>query len=137
MSITSDTLVHEIWWHFLKWTDGRELLKIDQRIRKLQSLILASRPSKSRVEEEQVIQARESSLMDLVEGSTTLRKAGKSYIGLCPFHFEKTPSFHVYPDSNTYHCFGCQANGDVIKYVMIKNQLSFLEAVRLLNGAIA
>ena len=46
-----------------------------------------------------------------------LRKKGANYVGLCPFHKEKTPSFTVNPKTNLYHCFGCDAGGDVIRFI--------------------
>jgi DNA primase len=62
-----------------------------------------------------------------------LRKAGASrYIGLCPFHNEKTPSFSVRADHQYYYCFGCSAKGDVLKFVMEMERISFYEALKLL-----
>jgi DNA primase len=62
-----------------------------------------------------------------------LRKAGTSrYIGLCPFHNEKTPSFSVRADHQYYYCFGCSAKGDVLKFVMEMERISFYEALKLL-----
>ena len=59
-----------------------------------------------------------------------LRKTGKNYSGLCPFHQEKTPSFSVQPEKQFYYCFGCGAGGNVFKFVMQMENLSFPEAVR-------
>src|SRR5579884_576807 len=59
-----------------------------------------------------------------------LRKAGANMMGLCPFHQEKTPSFAVHPGKQIYHCFGCGAGGDVFKFVMEMDKVSFPEAVR-------
>lgn len=58
-----------------------------------------------------------------------LRKAGANYIGLCPFHQEKTPSFAVHPTKQIFHCFGCGAGGDVFKFVMLIDNVTFPEAV--------
>ncbi len=63
---------------------------------------------------------------------TTLRKAGRNYMGLCPFHGEKTPSFSVSRDKGTYYCFGCRRGGDVIDFVVEFHRLSFAEAVERL-----
>jgi DNA primase len=63
---------------------------------------------------------------------TTLRKAGRNYMGLCPFHGEKTPSFSVSRDKGTYYCFGCRRGGDVIDFLMEFHHLSFAEAVERL-----
>ena len=59
-----------------------------------------------------------------------LRKNGKNFIGLCPFHSEKTPSFAVHPVKQIYHCFGCGVGGDVFKFVMEMDKCDFMEAVR-------
>jgi len=58
-----------------------------------------------------------------------LKKAGRNLKGLCPFHGEKTPSFSVNPDKRMFHCFGCGASGDAIKFVMQVDGKSFREAV--------
>ncbi len=59
-----------------------------------------------------------------------LKKSGQNFVGLCPFHAEKTPSFAVHPVKQIYHCFGCGVGGDVFKFVMEVEKLSFPEAVR-------
>lgn len=58
-----------------------------------------------------------------------LKKSGQNYMGLCPFHAEKSPSFSVHPVKQFYHCFGCGVSGDVFKFVMEVEKLEFLEAV--------
>jgi DNA primase catalytic core len=63
-----------------------------------------------------------------------LRKKGGSYVGLCPFHKEKTPSFTVNPRTNLYHCFGCNAGGDVIGFVCKKEGIGFREAIQKLSN---
>jgi DNA primase len=60
-----------------------------------------------------------------------LKKGGQNFVGLCPFHSEKTPSFAVHPVKQIYHCFGCGAGGDVFKFVMEMDKCDFLEAVRI------
>src|ERR1700692_1973279 len=59
-----------------------------------------------------------------------LKKSGQNFTGLCPFHSEKTPSFAVHPVKQIYHCFGCGAGGDVFKFVMEKDKITFPESVR-------
>jgi DNA primase len=71
-------------------------------------------------------------VVDVVSRVATLRKAGARYKGLCPFHQEKTPSFHVDPDKGFYKCFGCGKAGDIITFVRETEQLSFTEAVETL-----
>ncbi len=71
-------------------------------------------------------------IVDIVGQSVQLRKAGRSFKGLCPFHQEKTPSFIVFPDSQTFHCFGCHAGGDLFNFVMQQERIDFPETLRLL-----
>jgi DNA primase len=62
----------------------------------------------------------------------SLRKRGNDLVGLCPFHGEKTPSFHVHPDRGFFKCFGCDAAGDVIRFVQLHDNLAFVDALRVL-----
>ncbi|MBC12218.1 MAG: DNA primase [Rhodothermaceae bacterium] len=73
-----------------------------------------------------------SDLVDVVSDRVRLKKQGSSYIGLCPFHNEKTPSFNVVPDKGFFHCFGCRESGDVFSFVQKIEGAGFLDAVRLL-----
>ncbi|UCZ56866.1 DNA primase [Desulfurispirillum indicum] len=72
-------------------------------------------------------------IVEIVGGHVHLRKAGGSHIGLCPFHSEKTPSFHVTPDKGLYYCFGCGAGGNASKFLMEKLGMTFVEAMELLS----
>ncbi|MCA9758979.1 MAG: DNA primase [Candidatus Eisenbacteria bacterium] len=69
-------------------------------------------------------------IVDIVGAQVALTRAGIRLKGLCPFHQEKTPSFHVSPDHQTYHCFGCGAGGDVFSFVMELENMTFPEALR-------
>ena len=71
-------------------------------------------------------------IVDLVSESVRLTKKGRNYWGLCPFHSEKTPSFYVYPDTQSFYCFGCQAAGDAISFVKKINNISSGEAIKML-----
>lgn len=71
-------------------------------------------------------------LVQLVGAVTGLKKAGNSWKGLCPFHGEKTPSFHVHPERGFYYCFGCGAKGDAITFVRETEKMEFPEAVAYL-----
>ena len=71
-------------------------------------------------------------IVQVVQDSVPLKKTGSTYKGLCPFHSEKTPSFHVHPDKGFFHCFGCGVGGDVVKFVELQEKLGFPDAVRLL-----
>jgi DNA primase len=73
---------------------------------------------------------RDANVVEIIGESVKLTKRGRSFVGLCPFHKEKTPSFHVNPERGFYHCFGCQASGDAIKFVRETEGLDFIEAVR-------
>lgn len=68
-------------------------------------------------------------IVDIISGHVHLRKRGKNFIGLCPFHQEKTPSFTVSEDKQIYHCFGCGAGGNAFKFLMEFKNISFVEAV--------
>lgn len=70
-----------------------------------------------------------SDIVAVISEYVQLRRKGKSFWGLCPFHSEKTPSFSVDPDKQSYKCFGCDRGGDVITFVMDKKGLSFAEAI--------
>jgi DNA primase len=84
---------------------------------------------------EDVERVRAASPIDVVVGeSVGLRRQGSRYVGLCPFHTEKTPSFSVNAELQVYHCFGCQASGDVITFVRETQNLGFREAVEVLAG---
>jgi len=87
-----------------------------------------------RIREEDIAEVREKARIDdVVSGYVTLRNAGGgSMKGLCPFHDEKSPSFHVTPARQFWHCFGCQLGGDVIDFVMKIDGLSFTETVERL-----
>jgi DNA primase len=71
-------------------------------------------------------------IVELASQYTTLKKAGRRHVGLCPFHSEKTPSFTLDDEKQLFHCFGCGTGGDVFTLVMEKENLSFPEAVRYL-----
>jgi DNA primase len=71
-------------------------------------------------------------IVEVVSVHTDLRRQGARYVGLCPFHEERTPSFSVEPQEKLYHCFGCGVGGDVIKFVEEKEGLGFAEAVEIL-----
>jgi DNA primase len=71
-------------------------------------------------------------IVDLIGGYFPLKRAGSSFVALCPFHREKSPSFHVNPQRQTYHCFGCGAGGTAFRFLMEYEHLDFPDAVRRL-----
>jgi DNA primase catalytic core len=75
-------------------------------------------------------------VVDLISNYVTLKKAGRTYKALCPFHSEKTPSFVVFPGTGRWHCFGCGEGGDVFTFVMKVENLTFSEALRRLADRI-
>ena len=73
-------------------------------------------------------------IVELINTRVTLKRAGSNYNGLCPFHSEKTPSFTVFPDTQSFFCFGCEAGGDAFTFIMRTENLEYMDAVRLLAG---
>ena len=72
---------------------------------------------------------RQADIVEIISRRVRLTRAGNSYKANCPFHQEKTPSFHVFPDRQSWRCFGaCATGGDVINFVMRANELTFVEA---------
>ena len=74
----------------------------------------------------------QANILTVVQEYVPLKKAGSVYKGLCPFHSEKTPSFQVNPDKGFFYCFGCQAGGDVFKFLELHEKVTFPDAVRML-----
>lgn len=86
---------------------------------------------------DKIREVRERALLEsIVRDFVHLEKKGRRLVGLCPFHSEKTPSFGVSPEKQLFHCFGCQAGGDVFEFVMRIEGLSFPEAVRWTAGRV-
>ena len=78
----------------------------------------------------QVLQATD--IVELIGQSVALKRRGRSFVGLCPFHQEKTPSFHVDQAKQFFHCFGCKASGNAIDFVIKRDRVEFLDALRVL-----
>lgn len=74
----------------------------------------------------------EADIVDIIGTFVRLKRSGSGYKGLCPFHKEKTPSFHVHPGKQIFHCFGCGVGGDVIKFWMMHERVRFTEAAEQL-----
>lgn len=83
--------------------------------------------------EDNIREIRESNdIVDIISQHISLKRTGSNFVGLCPFHNEKTPSFTVSPSKQMYHCFGCGAGGDVISFIMEYSKLDFVEALKYL-----
>jgi DNA primase len=74
----------------------------------------------------------QANLLTVIQEYVPLKRAGRTYKGLCPFHGEKTPSFHVDPEKGFFHCFGCGVGGDVFKFLELHEKVGFTDAVRML-----
>lgn len=87
------------------------------------------------ISEEKILEVRtRSSIVEVVSDYVTLKKTGRNYVGLCPFHGEKTPSFTVNEEKGIFHCFGCGVGGNVFNFLMHYDHLNFPEAIeRLAN----
>ena len=122
--------------YWIQTTWGKELLDIDRqmsRFKHYSSLAKGRTLTKGGVSDEAV----DAALNVPIESITNqkLRRVGGRYVGLCPFHNERTPSFVIYPDSNSFYCFGCNKGGNSINYVMLLNECGFVDAVKyLING---
>ncbi len=87
--------------------------------------------------EDTIREIRESNdIIDVISQYIALKRTGANFIGLCPFHNEKTPSFSVSPSKQMYHCFGCGEGGDVISFIMKYTNLDFIEALKLLANRV-
>jgi DNA primase len=85
------------------------------------------------IPEEKIAEIKDAcNIVDVVGETVLLKKAGKNYLGLCPFHAEKTPSFTVSPDKQMFYCFGCGEGGNVFSFLMKQQGTSFPETVKLL-----
>ena len=69
---------------------------------------------------------------EIISSYVVLKRTGSTYKGLCPFHNERTPSFTVYPNTNSFYCYGCQSGGDVVTFVKTAENLDYIEAVKYL-----
>jgi DNA primase len=88
----------------------------------------------ARIQDEKINQIREAvDIVDLIGEYVQLKKQGRNYFGLCPFHGENSPSFSVSPDKQIFHCFGCGAGGNIFTFLMDIEGYSFIEAAKVLS----
>ncbi|MGA9176937.1 MAG: CHC2 zinc finger domain-containing protein, partial [Desulfobacterales bacterium] len=86
------------------------------------------------IPEDKVLEIKNAAdIVEVVSESVLLKKTGKNYVGLCPFHSEKTPSFTVSPQKQIFYCFGCAAGGNIFSFIMKRDGISFPEAARILS----
>lgn len=119
---------------YIKVTEGPKLLEIDRQISRFEGLqsLLIGRTPKNKLTQENIQQALQVPIENIVSQGVKLRKSGKTYAGLCPFHQDKNPSFYIYPYTNSFYCYGCQKGGDVIKYIELSQNVGFVESVKYL-----
>jgi hypothetical protein len=84
--------------------------------------------------ENKLARARDHPILDIASQHLELKKMGRSHVGLCPYHQEKNPSCHFYPDSNRFKCYGCGEAGDVINLTQYLNGVDFKGAVEILQN---
>jgi len=85
------------------------------------------------IPEETIDQIRQATdIVQVISGYLRLKKRGKNYLAICPFHTEKTPSFSVSPDKQIFHCFGCGKGGNVFSFLMEHEKMPFIDVVRML-----
>ena len=130
--------------NFAKWflrelvkaVDGERLMEIDRHLARLKMLRSIGQGNKTRHTDYEAAkqQALAVPIESIAEQHTRLRRVGTKLAGKCPLHDERTPSFYLYRDSNTFHCFGCQANGDVITLVQLLHGFSFTQTLNFLTG---
>lgn len=109
-----------------------DLIKMKRELYRLRRY-LPQKSVRGSVNQERISQAKEYPIVQLAETHLqNLKRCGKAYRSLCPYHKERTPSFYLYPDTNTFHCFGCGEHSDVIALTQKLHSLSFVEAVKYL-----
>ena len=121
----------------VKAIDGERLTEIDRHLARLKMLRSISHGGKTKHADFEVAkqQALAVPIESVAEQHTRLRRVGNKLTGLCPLHQERTASFYLFRDTNTFHCFGCQSNGDVITLARLLHGFSFQQALNFLTGA--
>lgn len=128
----SSRFFHRTW---LKVTLGEDLVKLDRKIARLsrQLNMLRGVPSKpGQLTDQMIEEARNVPIESLLDQQ--FRHNGRTLIGLCPLHDERSPSFHIYPKENRAWCYGCNQGGDSINLTMLMHGYNFREAVKFLAG---
>lgn len=132
---TSDEFSQWFWCHWIDLTTGEVLVAVNKTIARLNRLHRAVKgiaAPKGAITDDLINHAREVPVESLFD--QTFRRSGRGLVGLCPFHEEKTPSFHIYPEQNRAWCFGCNRGGGPIDVVMLQQEVDFKHAVLILTG---
>ncbi len=133
-----DDFTQWFWREWIKATEGQKLFEVDTHISRLKHLLWISKNRQAkklnRLSEDEMSSALQVPIETLLSKDVRLRRSGSRIVCLCPLHEEHTPSFFIYPDSNTCWCFGCNQGGNSINLVRLLHNYSFKEAVNYLNG---
>jgi len=129
---TSNEQSRWFWRTWIKYTDGAKIIEINKQLSRLKRLLAISKGYKSDkgISEEQIQAALAVPIQELA--GFPLRNSGRSLTGLCPLHDDKRPSFNIYPETNSFWCFGCQQGGNSINFIRLIYGYSFKEAVLFL-----
>ncbi len=124
-------------WFWEKWiivNEGLELIENDRHIKRLDQLlnISSGKKTKGHISEEEAQTALDFPIERLA--TVELKKSGKSLTGNCPLHSDRTPSFYIYPETNSFYCFGCKQGGNAINFIRLLYGYSFKEAVKFINN---
>ena len=128
---------HWFWREIIKQLDGERLVESQKhlmRLRRQLTIAQDRKPKDGAITEARIQQALTVSLVDIAAQRMKLRRNGKTLVGLCPFHNERKPSFHIYHANNSFYCYGCQKGGNVINFVRELEGLSFREAIKYLTS---
>lgn len=105
------------------------------RLKRLEYLLNPKKESNNRFEFQEKIEiARRYPIEELARNNIELKQSGRNFISLCPFHNEKHASFYIYPETNSFYCFGCGIGGDILKLTMHLHGVEFKEAVQMLQN---
>lgn len=119
----------------LKNTLIKDLVELEsQRARFLRHKRLLSAQNSKKNSHLDVESAASHQILSIAERDTLLRRSGKTFTGRCPLHDDRSPSFYIYPETNSFYCFGCNQGGNTIDYVMQKDGLDFKRAVQFINN---
>lgn len=134
-AIETDEFSHWFGEQIIKLTLFPDLEKCTKHIVRLKRILnlMCHQDTNTNTNDEAIQRARQYPISEIAKNRLIIRECGNKLSSLCPFHEEKHASFYIYPETNTFHCFGCQESGDVIKLAMHLYGASFPEAVKILQ----